>query len=343
MNEERIQSEAEIVGSYLVALTDGDPGAHRLMDDCATLAPPPGMELVLKTDAVVAGVHFFSDDAPADIAFKALAVNVSDLIAKGARPLVWQLALGLPEAPLKSWMAGLVAGFGEMQAKCGIRLSGGDLVRMPGPVTLSVTAIGAVPVGRMVRRGGGRPGDHLFVTGTIGDAALGLEVRRASAIAARWPLDAAGRDFLRSRYLRPAPPIAAQAVLLDLASGAMDLSDGLDLDFRRMCAAAGLGGQIDARAVPLSPPAIAVVRQDPAMLSRVLAGGDDYEVLCAVPPGRSAEFEARSAAVGVVVTRIGTLTGPGEAARIIGAGGAVYEAGTGGYDHFSAAGDRSKG
>lgn len=341
MSDERVQSEAEIIGTYLAPLTGGEPGAYDLIDDCATLTAPAGCELVLKTDAVVAGVHFFADDAPADIAFKALAVNVSDLIAKGAKPLVWQLALGLPQAPGRTWLQGLVSGFAEMQEVCGIRLSGGDLVRMPGPLTLSITAIGSVPVGRMVRRGGGRAGDHIFVTGTIGDAALGLEVRRGSATAASWRLDEPGRAFLRQRYLRPELRHGAGAPLLELASAAMDISDGLDLDVRRMCAAAGLGGQIDARAVPLSSAAATILRQDPSLLHTVLTGGDDYEVLAAIPPASAAVFEARCRAAGVAVTRIGSLTGPGDPVRIIGPGDTPIESVGGGYDHFQAARDRS--
>src|SRR5262245_48460657 len=159
----------EAIIALLAPLTEGDPAAFGLKDDCALVTPPPGTDLVLKTDPVAEGVHFLPGDPAGDIAWKALAVNVSDLAAKGARPLGYLMALSFPEAPAGAWMAGFVEGLRAAQAAFGCHLLGGDTDRRPGPLSISITAIGSVPRGSMVPRGSARPGDVLFVSGTIGD------------------------------------------------------------------------------------------------------------------------------------------------------------------------------
>jgi len=171
--DDNLRGEEAIV-ALLAPLTEGDPGAFGLQDDCALLAPESGTELVLKTDPIAEGVHFLPGTAPEDIAWKALAVNVSDLAAKGATPVGYLMALSFPNAPSRRWFTAFAAGLKEAQSRFGCRLLGGDTDRRPGPLTVSITAIGSVPKGRMVRRATARPGDTLFVSGTIGDAALGL-------------------------------------------------------------------------------------------------------------------------------------------------------------------------
>ena len=171
---ETIEGEESLIQGYLAPLAAGFPGAFGLQDDCALLTPEPGTELVLKTDPVMAGVHFFPDDAPDDIAWKALAANVSDLAAKGAQPLAYLMALALPVAPKHAWMQRFVLGLGQAQQAFGCHLIGGDTDRRPGPLTITPMVIGEIPCGQMVRRSAALSGDIICVSGSLGDASLGL-------------------------------------------------------------------------------------------------------------------------------------------------------------------------
>jgi thiamine-monophosphate kinase len=329
-------SEDTIIARYFAPLTAGLPGAHMLRDDAAAIALPPGHDLVVTTDALIASVHFFADDAPADIAWKALAVNVSDLAAKAATPLAYSLALALTHSTDEAWLTGFASGLGAAQAAFGIRLSGGDTTASPdGPLMVSITAFGSVPAGRMVRRGGAKAGDSLFVTGTIGDGALGLSVRAGSAESAAWPLDDKGRQALLARYLRPMPRAALRGALLAHADAAMDISDGLALDCARMCATSGVSARIEAACVPLSDPARAVLAANPALLETILTGGDDYEILAAIRPGEEGAFTSASASAGVAVTKIGTLEAGGQDIAIIDADGVGIALSRLGYDHLA--------
>lgn len=224
--QETLQGEEGII-ALLAPLTRGHAGAFGLKDDCALLTPEPGTDLVLKTDPVAEGVHFLSGDAPRDIAWKALAVNVSDLAAKSATPLGYLMALSFPAAPTAGWMTDFVEGLGMAQARFGCHLLGGDTDRRPGPLTISITIIGSVPRGTMVPRTTAQAGDTLFVSGTIGDAGLGLELAKNAALQAVWGLSDAAADTLRQRYRRPEPRLALAAPLRHYASAAMDVSDGL--------------------------------------------------------------------------------------------------------------------
>jgi thiamine-monophosphate kinase len=326
LNEERI------VQGFLRALTGEVPEALGLTDDCAVAAPPPGESFVFKTDAVVAGTHFFADDTAADIGYKALAVAVSDLVAKAAQPRFWQLALALPAPPNEAWLGQLCQGFAEVQDSSGIRLIGGDLVRTSGPLMLSVTAIGTVPTGKMLRRGGAQAGDHVYVSGTIGDAALGLAVRRADAVE-RWALTAGAREQLRVRYLRPELRLGLIPALGRYATAGMDVSDGLLLDFSRLCRAGGLGGVLDLDRVPLSEPVHAAAEGDEGAFETAVTGGDDYEVLAAVPASLAAEFEQAAKQCGVLVTSIGEVRSKLEI-EITGRRRTLAASASHGYQHF---------
>lgn len=297
--------EERLIERHFAPLAAGYPGAFGLADDCAAISVPPGCDLVVKTDPVAAGVHFFEDDAAGDIAWKALAVNVSDLAAKGATPLAYVMALSFPDRPETGWLEAFANGLGEAQRSFGMHLIGGDTDRRPGPVSISITAFAAVPAGRMLRRGGARPGDRIYVTGTIGDACLGLDIRRGLDRAAT--LDAAERRYLLDRYLRPEPRLALGPVLLAHASASMDVSDGLMKDLDRMCRASGTGATVWIGEIPLSDAAVKVVRDSPAVLQRLATAGDDYELLVAVPPSQAAEFE-RVARDQVRSTCIGEMT-----------------------------------
>ena len=289
---ETIDGEESLIQRYLAPLAAGFPGAFGLQDDCALLTPEPGTELVLKTDPVMAGVHFFADDAPDDIAWKALAANVSDLAAKGAQPLAYLMALALPTVPTPDWMQRFAQGLGQAQQAFGCHLIGGDTDRTTGPLTISITVIGSVPSGKMVRRGTARAGDLLYVSGTIGDAALGLRLRRDPALASAWGLDDSAQQALVQRYLRPRPALHLRDALRTYASAAMDISDGLVKDLDRMCRASGIGARVVADQVPHSAAARAVLRAQPALLPDLLTGGDDYEVLLTVPLAARQAFEA---------------------------------------------------
>jgi thiamine-monophosphate kinase len=326
--------EDHIVASAFAPLSVDWPGAFGLRDDCASILPAPGHELVLKIDPVRAGVHFFADDAPEDIAWKALAVNVSDLAAKAARPVAYLLAMSFPERPHQHWLEGFSHGLAEAQDAFGMHLIGGDTDRADGPLSIAVTVIGEVPAGRMVRRDTAQPGDALYVSGQLGEAALGLAVRAGTHEAAAWNLSAVDRDGLRSRYLRPEPKLGLRTALRNFARAAMDLSDGLAKDLGRMCRASGCGGEVDVASLPLSATMARLLEATPSLMTRLVAAGDDYEILAAVAPENEADFVTSARAGGVDVVRIGrTRTAPGVSLR--GPDGRELQLETTGYDHFA--------
>jgi thiamine-monophosphate kinase len=292
------------------------PGAFGLVDDAAVVTPPPGCDIVLKSDGVIAGVHFFPDDPPGDVARKVLRMNLSDLAAKGATPIGFLLSIALPAGTDDSWLAAFAEGLGADADRYDCPLLGGDTDRTPGPISVSVAAFGSVPHGAMVLRSTAKTGHRVVVSGTIGDAALGLLLRRDGAAAQRWRLPPAMSDYLRQRYLLPEPRSALAAALRDHAAAAMDVSDGLAGDLAKLCRASGVGAQIDVAQVPLSAAARVAVAAEPALLETVLTGGDDYEVLCTMPPERFAAFRAAAAQAGVPVTDIGTVTA-GEGAHFL--------------------------
>jgi thiamine-monophosphate kinase len=331
-DRERLEGEEAII-RVLAPLAAGYPGAFGLKDDCALITPRPGTELVLKTDPVAEGVHFLADDAPEDVAWKALAVNVSDLAAKAARPLGYLMALSFPEAPASTWLTRFTAGLAAAQARFGCHLIGGDTDRRPGPVTITITVIGEVEQGCMVRRATARPGDVLFVSGTLGDAALGLALRKQPTLASAWGLSAGEAEHLLRRYARPEPRLSLAAALHRHASAAMDISDGLAKDLSRMCMASGCGARARLADLPLSPAVAKALAADASLVRLIAAGGDDYEVLAAVHPTRTAGFVAAAEAGGVVVTRIGEAVSEAGIA-VEGRDGRPLALDRPGWDHF---------
>jgi len=307
------------------------PGALGLSDDAAFIKPPPGCDLVLKTDAIVGGVHFFPEDAAQGVASKALRVNLSDLAAKGARPLGFLLSLAIPKDIGEDWLGGFAEGLRGDAVLFGCPLFGGDTDRTPGPITVSIAMFGTVPEGTMVRRAGAKPGDRVFVTGTIGDAALGVAVRGGKA--KTWKLDDAQRQHLMSRYLLPQPRNVLAEAVRNHASAAMDISDGLVGDFGKLCRASGVAADINIASVPLSHAAKAVIAGDAAALESVLTGGDDYEIVCTVPKDKSDNFCAAAKAAGVPVTEIGQIKA-GEGARFIDASGKPLVFRRASFSHF---------
>ena len=307
------------------------PGALGLSDDAAFITPPPGCDLVLKTDAIIGGVHFYDDDAAHTVASKALRVNLSDLAAKGARPLGFLLSLALPKWIGDGWLADFAQGLRGDAVLFSCPLFGGDTDRTPGPATISIAMFGSVPEGTMVRRAGAKAGDRVFVSGSIGDAALGLNLRKGGGGA--WKLDAAQRGHLMSRYLLPQPRNALAEAVRTHASAAMDVSDGLAGDFAKLCRASKVAADIEVKVVPLSDAASAVIAAEPAMLETALTGGDDYEIVCTVPAQKAQSFRAAAKAANVAVTEIGEVK-TGEGARFIGTDGNVLEFKRASFSHF---------
>lgn len=258
-------------------------GALALSDDAALLTPPPGRELVLAADAMVAGVHFLEGDPPETIGRKLLRVNLSDLAAMGADPLAYLMTVALPHGTPDEWVAAFARGMAQDQAEYGLAVLGGDTVSTPGPLTLSLTILGTVTPGAALRRNGARPGDEIWVTGRIGDGVLGL----AAARGARPDPD----GCFATRYRLPTPRLAEGRALRGIATACMDVSDGLVQDLGHLCRASGCGAVLRAADVPVS------AEVDRAML---ITGGDDYELLFALPPG--------TLPAGMAATRIGHFT-----------------------------------
>lgn len=292
--------EFDLIARYLAPLAAAAPGAFDLRDDAAIIPVPAGEDLVVTTDAMIEGVHFLARDGAERIARKLLRVNLSDLAAKGAKPIGYQLILGLPGVPDETWLAQFCDGLRRDQEAFGFSLYGGDTVRSPGGITLGVTVFGGLPAGSMLRRSGARAGDDLYVTGSIGDAALGLETKLNHRL-----FSSAAMLFFESRLHIPTPRLAMGQGLRGLAHAALDVSDGLVQDAGHIATQSGLRAVIDAAAVPLSLATRQVVQDDPDLLDVVLTGGDDYELLFAASPGRASQIAALSRTVGLAATRIG--------------------------------------
>jgi thiamine-monophosphate kinase len=311
-----ISAEERLIARFFKPIAT-HPGALGLADDAAFISPPPGADLVLKTDAIVGGVHFFPDDAAQAVASKALRVNLSDIAAKGARPLGFLLSLAIPKDIGDDWLAAFAEGLRADAVLFDCPLFGGDTDRTGGPVTISIAMFGSVASGTMVLRAGARAKDRVFVTGTIGDAALGVLLRSGNK---NWKLGDAQRQHLVSRYLLPQPRNALSEAIRTHASAAMDISDGLAGDFGKLCRASGVAAVVDVKDVPLSDAAKAVVATDTTAIETILTGGDDYEIVCTVPAAKADSFRAVAKGAGVAVAEIGEIK-PGEGVRFLDAAG----------------------
>lgn len=318
-------SEFELIARYFA-----DAGAARadvalgVGDDGALLTCPAGCELVAVTDTLVEGTHFPPGSPPRSIGHRALAVNLSDIAAMGAVPAWALLALTLPQAE-ESWLEQFARGFGALARRFGVALVGGDTTC--GPLSLTVQVLGFAPAGQALRRSGGRAGDALFVSGTPGDAAAGLELERGAHAC-----DPQAAQALRERFLYPEPRVALGERLRGLASACIDLSDGLGGDLAKLAAASGCGARLVLEALPLSQPLLSVFGPERAA-ELALRGGDDYELLFSVPPGREAALRGQLPPAQWGYRRIGELTAePG--VRLVRAG-AVSEFSHSGYEHFA--------
>jgi thiamine-monophosphate kinase len=305
--------EDSLIARYFRPLAT-DPGAFQLDDDAAVLKAL-GDDIVVTTDAIVEGVHFLPDDPPDTIARKALRVNLSDLAAKGATPAGFVLTLALRNAD-EAWLKPFAAALGEDAKQFGCPLLGGDTVSTPGPQMISVTAFGRVPAGKMVHRSGARPGERVMVTGTIGDAALGLAVLKGGKVHAATS-DAAARSMLVGRYRVPQPRVKLAEIVRAHASAAMDVSDGLAGDLAKLCGVSGVSAAIDLASIPLSDAAGDLVSRGVVGVEALIAGGDDYEILCAIPEDRVEAFTGAALGAGVKVSSIGTVVAGTSAPKFV--------------------------
>lgn len=320
--------EFEAIAQFFAPLAGVGAPAFGLTDDAAVYTPPPGQALVLTKDAMVEGVHFLATDPPDLVARKLLRVNLSDLAAMGADAVGYLQATAVRQADAASWLKEFARGLAEDQAIFGCRLWGGDTTSTPGPITLSLTAIGLISPGAELRRNGARVGDLIAVTGTIGDGALGLLARRGELEG----LGAAALAYLKGRYLLPQPRLAVGKCLRGLAHAALDVSDGLVADMAHICETSGVGARLRVADIPLSPAARAVIKRDPRRLADIFKG-DDYELLFTLPPAKAVELGDIAAKTGVPITLIGEVV-EGSAVRLFNADGSAFDAAGLGFTHF---------
>ncbi len=328
--------EFALISKYLAPLAT-DPGSMALTDDAAVIPSWPDHDIVLTKDILAADVHFFADDPAAAIASKALRVNLSDLAAKGADAKGYLLGLCLPGDWSEAWLREFALGLQADQSGYNVALYGGDTIRSPGKLVVSITAIGIVPKGEAVRRNGAKPGDRIFMTGTIGDAALGLKLRLDRDLGDKLGLSDGHRSHLVNRYLMPKPRVRAAAAVRAHAHAAIDLSDGLVADLGHICATSGVDAKVDVTRLPISPAVYAAIIKDPENLTTCMTGGDDYEILACVPADRASFYAAFLKKAGVPVTEIGEIVeaaSDGEGtARFLSAGRELDFSATG-FAHF---------
>jgi thiamine-monophosphate kinase len=315
--------EFELIERCLKPLARGWPGALELTDDAALVEVPPGLELVIAKDAIVADVHFLGSDPPDLIAGKLLRVNLSDLAAMGADPLGYLTVIARPPALDDRWLRQFAAGLARDQKLFHCHLLGGDTVSTPGPLTLTLTILGTVPKGQALLRSGAAPGDDLWVSGTLGDAALGLRVLRGLAATEDDALE------LVDRYRTPRPRLVLGRSLRGLATAAIDVSDGLVADLGHILETSRVGAVLDASLLPLS----AIGRGIPGAREAALIGGDDYELLFTAPAARRDEVAALAAGLDHALTRIGTIQ-PEPGLRVVDEHGQPLVLARTGWRHF---------
>jgi thiamine-monophosphate kinase len=325
------KGEFDLIEQFL-PLTRGERGTFGLANDAAILSVREGYDLVASADMLVADVHFRNDDPPGAIAHKALAVNLSDLAAMGARPLGYLLTIAWPSLPEDSWLTEFINGFKKLQEHTDIYLLGGDTVSTKDThLSLSVTVLGEVSKGRALERGSAREGDLIFLSGTLGDAGLGLDVLNGTVPT----IDAESQEFLVERYRRPSPRVALGQVLANegLASACLDVSDGLLADAGHIAVGSGLKAVIHWESLPLSGAAQCILDQAPDLWPRVAAGGDDYELLFTVSPDLESSIAKLSGRLGLQLTQIGRMQ-QGSGVALLDRNGVELSAQVGGWRHF---------
>jgi thiamine-monophosphate kinase len=316
-------SESQLIERYFREL-----GASRedivlgIGDDAALLRVPGNCELVLTTDALIEGVHFLPGAPARALGHRALAVNLSDIAAMGASPSWALLSLNLPMAD-EAWLREFAAGFGALARSHDVALVGGNLSR--GALSITVELAGLVPTGQALRRDGARAGDELYLSGSVGDAACGLELLRGEVT-----VPAAEAAYLQRRFEYPTPRVALGQALRGIASACIDISDGVYIDASRLLAASGCGAKLEIERLPVSEPLRRALGEQ--SWRTALCGGEDYELCFTAPPAQAAAVVATAARTGQAVTRIGALY-PGTGLTLTAAG-SVMQFSPSGFDHF---------
>jgi thiamine-monophosphate kinase len=322
--------EFGLIARHFAPIAAAEPGALGLSDDAAVLDLSPGARLVCTKDALVAGVHFLEGDPPADIARKLMRVNLSDLAAMGARPRAVLLAAVLPRSTTDEWLGQFAQGLAEDARTFGAPLVGGDTVATNGPLVLTLTALGEAEGAGVLTRSGAQGGDDVYVSGTIGDGALGLRALTGLLSGLSTP----ARDHLIRRYRVPEPRLGLGSKLIGLATACIDISDGLIADLGHICENSKVTARITAASVPVSSPARTALANDPGLFATLLSGGDDYELLFTAPPGAHDAVAAAANEAGVAVARIGAITRAGTGVEIIDAEALGIDLKTAGFKHF---------
>ena len=301
--------EFDLIKQYFAPLSLGFAGSLGLTDDAAVFTPPAGHELVITKDAISEGVHFIGTESADLIAAKALRVNLSDLAAMGAQAICYFLALILPKNTPEKWVAKFADGLSDSQKEFGIWLAGGDTISTLGDkISISITAIGSVPIGGALRRNGAKIGDDIFVSGTLGDAALGLKLLQQSG----------GDEYIISRYLIPQPRLELGQKLRGIANSCMDISDGLVQDLGHICEASSVGAIVYLHKIPISTA---------DAFEFALNGGDDYELLFTAPPEKAHLIPQNCTKIGRIIA--------GNSVKVLGKNEELILLDKKGFSHFS--------
>jgi thiamine-monophosphate kinase len=331
-DKEKSLGEFEIIARYFAPLAT-DSAALALRDDAAVLVVTEGYEIVATCDTLIEGVHFLAGDPPDSLGYKALAVNLSDLAAKGARGHAYLLSLAVGRDTDSAWFEGFAAGLRELQTATKISLVGGDTTATPGPATITITALGLVTHGHAVLRHGAKQGDRLYASGTIGDACLGLRLLQDPSLGRNWGLSDDDTAYLIGRYRKPKPRMELIIPLRNFAQGAIDVSDGLVADVEKLSEASHVGAVIEAEKVPFSPAARKALAREPSLLAAMLTAGDDYEIVAAVPEASAKVFEAEAKNKTVPISAFGWL-GQDSGVKVMGPDGAPLKLARKGFTHF---------
>ena len=329
MASRRGTGEFDLIERFFRPLSRAAPGAFALRNDGALLTPPAGASLVVTKDLMVAGVHYPEGEEPSTVARRLLRVNLSDLAAMGATATAYALGLALPEDIADVWVEAFAAGLARDQEAFGVALIGGDTVATKGPAVLSLTAFGTVAGDACLTRAGAGAGDDIYVSGTVGDATLGLRAVRGGLA----DLTTEDHAALAERFRLPEPRLALGAALVGVATCAIDVSDGLVADLGHLCEESGVAARINADAVPLSAAARRAVDGGEAAIADLVTGGDDYELLFCAPPAERGAIEALGRRLELAVSRIGTIE-HGQGVTVVDADGRPLALGRAGYQHF---------
>ncbi|MBO6825712.1 MAG: thiamine-phosphate kinase [Sneathiella sp.] len=321
--------EFKIIEQIFRPLAASHPGTFNLTDDAAIFSPPSGKDLVVTKDAMVAGVHFLENDNPQNIARKLLRTNLSDIAAMGGKAYGYLLATAWPQDLDIQWVRDFAAGLADDQRIYGVTLMGGDTVKTPGPMTLSLTLFGTVPKGQRLLRSGANVGDLICVSGTIGDAALGLK-----AVLGEIPdISKNDSDFLENRYYLPRPRCLLGPRLLDLATSCLDVSDGLLADLGHIVSCSAVSGQLSIADIPLSDSVKTVLNAGQASFQDILSGGDDYELLFTIPSRKRDELQRLENECAVPISVIGKVKA-GDGVHVLDENGALMSFARTGWQHL---------